>query len=112
VYYFNSTSSNGGLIEKIKNNSVKLGFTTGENELLDDLTIENNQCYRQAEIHSDILASVLGTRASIVGNNLNVLMKSLHYSKIEIFGCQVGNFSRNIPLTPNDYEMLVIAKTE
>jgi 2-polyprenyl-3-methyl-5-hydroxy-6-metoxy-1,4-benzoquinol methylase len=38
------------------------------------------------------------------------MMKSLHFSNIEIFGCQVGNFSRSKSLTPNDFEMLVIAK--
>jgi ubiquinone/menaquinone biosynthesis C-methylase UbiE len=37
------------------------------------------------------------------------MLKSLYFSKIEIFGCQVGNFSRSMPLTPNDFEMLVIA---
>lgn len=39
------------------------------------------------------------------------MMKSLHFSKIDIFGCKVGNFSRGLPPTPDDYEMLVIAKT-
>jgi hypothetical protein len=38
------------------------------------------------------------------------MMKSLHFSEVDIFGCQVGNFSRSKPPTPNDYEMLVIAK--
>jgi 2-polyprenyl-3-methyl-5-hydroxy-6-metoxy-1,4-benzoquinol methylase len=40
------------------------------------------------------------------------MLKSLHFSKVDIFGGQVGNFSRNIPLTPNDFEMLVIAKMD
>jgi hypothetical protein len=40
------------------------------------------------------------------------MLKSLHFSKIEIFGCQVGNFTRSIPLTPNEFEMLVIAKMD
>ena len=52
--------------------------------MLDDLIIENNQCYRQAEIHSNILASVLGACASVVGNNLNVLMKALNLITISI----------------------------
>ena len=38
------------------------------------------------------------------------MMKSLQFSKIEIFGCQVGNFNRSIPPTPNDFELLVIGK--
>jgi magnesium transporter len=106
VYYLNSINSNGGLIEKIKNNSVKLGFTTGESELLDDLIIENNQCYRQAEIHSNILASLLGARASIVGNNLNVLMKTLNLITISIMvpTLVVSIFSMNVPIPGQQHQ--------
>jgi magnesium transporter len=39
--------------------------------------IENNQCYKQAEIHSNILSGMMDARASIVNNNLNVLIKRL-----------------------------------
>jgi 2-polyprenyl-3-methyl-5-hydroxy-6-metoxy-1,4-benzoquinol methylase len=37
------------------------------------------------------------------------MLKSLHFSKIDIFGCQIGNFTRGMPLTPNEFEMLVVA---
>jgi 2-polyprenyl-3-methyl-5-hydroxy-6-metoxy-1,4-benzoquinol methylase len=37
------------------------------------------------------------------------MLKSLSFSKVDIFGCQVGNFSRSNPPTPNDFEILVIA---
>jgi magnesium transporter len=100
VYYLNSINSNGGLIEKLKNNSAKFGFTVGESELLDDLIIENNQCYRQSEIHSNILASLMDARASIVGNNLNVLMKTLNLITISIMvpTLVVSIFSMNVPI--------------
>jgi len=100
VYYLNSINSNGGLIEKLKNNSVKLGFTPGEIELLDDLIIENNQCYRQSEIYSNILASLMDARASIVGNNLNVLMKTLNLIMLAIMvpTLVVSIFSMNVPI--------------
>ena len=39
------------------------------------------------------------------------MMKRLRFSTIEIFGCQVGMFSRTRPLMPHDFEMLVIAKS-
>ncbi|MGB9936515.1 MAG: class I SAM-dependent methyltransferase [Methanobacterium sp.] len=38
------------------------------------------------------------------------LLKSLNFSKIDIFGCEIGNFNRNNVLTTEDYEMLVIAE--
>jgi magnesium transporter len=105
VYYLNSINSNGGLIEKLKNNSTKLGFTSGELELLDDLIIENNQCYRQSEIHSNILASLMDARASIVGNNLNVLMKTLNLITISIMvpTLVVSIFSMNVPIPGQEY---------
>jgi len=48
VYYVNSLNSNGAVLERLKNNAAKIGFTTEELELLDDIIIENNQCFRQA----------------------------------------------------------------
>jgi 2-polyprenyl-3-methyl-5-hydroxy-6-metoxy-1,4-benzoquinol methylase len=38
------------------------------------------------------------------------LLKSLGFTKIEIFGAKLGEFSRNHKLTINDFEMLVIAE--
>lgn len=38
------------------------------------------------------------------------LLKSLGFEKIDIFGAKLGAFSRNDPLTTEDFEMLVIAK--
>lgn len=37
-------------------------------------------------------------------------LKSVGFSKIEIFGCRLGEFSRLHELTKDDYEMLVIAE--
>lgn len=107
VYYLNSINSNGGLIERLKNNSAKLGFTTGEIELLDDLIIENNQCYRQSEIHSNILASLMDARASIVGNNLNVLMKTLNIIMLGIMvpTLVVSIFSMNVPIPGQEHPL-------
>jgi magnesium transporter len=100
VYYLNSINSNGVLIEKLKNNSAKVGFVGEEVEFLDDMLIENNQCYRQAEIYSNILASLMDARASIVGNNLNVLMKTLNIITIGIMvpTFVVSAFSMNVAI--------------
>jgi ubiquinone/menaquinone biosynthesis C-methylase UbiE len=38
------------------------------------------------------------------------LLHSLNFQKIDIHGCQLGEFSRNHPLTTEDFEMLVIAR--
>lgn len=98
VYYLNAINSNAVLIEKLKNNAAKFGLSTENIEFLDDMIIENNQCYRQAEIYSNILASLMDARASIVGNNLNVLMKTLNIITICIMvpTFVVSAFSMNV----------------
>lgn len=45
-----------------------------------------------------------------VPSEISWLLKTLGYTKIEIFGAKLGAFSRNDKLTTEDYEMLVIAE--
>jgi magnesium transporter len=98
VYYLNAISSNARLIERLKNSSAKIGFTPENIELVDDLLIENAQCYEQAEIYSNILASMMDARVSIVSNNLNWLMKTLTIITIAIMlpTFVVSVFSMNV----------------
>jgi magnesium transporter len=98
VYYVNAINSNGALLDKLKNNAAKIGFSTEEIEFLDDIIIENSQCYKQADIYSNILASLMDARASIVSNNLNVLMKTLNIITIMIMvpTFVVSAFSMNV----------------
>lgn len=100
VYYLNAINSNGVFIEKLKNNASKMNFTPEQIELLDDIIVENNQCYRQAEIYSNIFASLMDARASIVSNNLNVLMKTLNIITIAIMvpTLVVSIFSMNVKI--------------
>ena len=112
VYYLNSINSNAALLEKLKLNAIKIGFPTEEVELLDDITIENTQCYKQAEIYSNILAGLMDARASVVSNNLNVLMKTLNIITIAIMvpTFVVSAFSMNvhIPLEDHPYAFIII----
>jgi len=112
VYYLNSINSNGVLLDKLRLNAAKIGFGTDELELLDDTMIENTQCYRQAEIYSNILAGLMDARASIVSNNLNVLMKTLNIITIAIMvpTFVVSAFSMNvsIPLEKHPYAFFII----
>jgi len=45
-----------------------------------------------------------------VPSEINWLLKSLAYKKIDIFGAKLGEFSRKDKLTTEDFEMLVIAE--
>ena len=78
----------------------KLGFNSDQAEILEDLVIENQQCYRRAEIHTQVLANLMGTRASIVGHNLNQLIKkfTIWTVAIGIASLVVAVFSMNVAL--------------
>jgi magnesium transporter len=112
VYYLNSINSNGVLLEKIRLNAAKFGFTPEETELLEDTLIENTQCYRQSEIYSNILASLMDARASIVSNNINVLVKTLNIITLCIMvpTLVVSAFSMNvnIPFQHHPYAFWII----
>jgi magnesium transporter len=105
VYYLNAISSNARLIERLKNNAAKIGFTPENTELIDDLLIENSQCYEQAMIYSNILASMMDARVSIVSNNLNWLMKTLTIITISIMlpTLVVSIFSMNVNFPGKDW---------
>lgn len=99
VYYLKAISSNMLLLQKMTT-ANKSPFSEEEKEMLEDLTIDNSQCHRIAEIYSNILASMMDARASIVGNNLNILMNRLNIITVAIMlpTFVVSLFSMNVPL--------------
>ncbi|HEX7510824.1 MAG TPA: magnesium transporter CorA family protein [Chitinivibrionales bacterium] len=78
VFYLDGISSNKRVIEKIKVNCAKLALTTLDIEFLDDLAIENSQCHEMAQVYSQVIAGLMDARASVISNNLNVMMKNLN----------------------------------
>jgi magnesium transporter len=98
VYYLNAINSNAMAIDKLRHNAAKIGFGQEALELLDDLTVENAQCLKQAEIYSNILTGLMDARGTIVGNNLNVLMKTLNIITVGIMVPTfiVSAFSMNV----------------
>jgi magnesium transporter len=100
VYYLNALNANGAVIEKLRKNAPRAGFSREQQEVLEDLAIENQQCYRQAEIYSNILSSLMDARASIVSNNLNQLIKVLTIITIAIMlpTLVVSAFSMNVSI--------------
>ena len=98
VYYLNAINSNAMVIDKLRHNAAKFGFSQEAMELLDDLFVENAQCLKQAEIYSNILTGLMDARGTIVGNNLNVLMKTLNIITVGIMVPTfiVSAFSMNV----------------
>jgi magnesium transporter len=106
VFYVNAITSNAAVIDRLRNNAAKIGFTPENIEFIDDIHIENTQCHEQATIYSNILASLMDARASIVANNLNVLMKTLNIIMIGLMlpTLVVSVFSMNVRIPISDYE--------
>lgn len=100
VYYLNAISSNGRIIEKLRANAAKIGLTIENVELLEDIAIENGQCYEQAQTYSQVLSGLMDARVSIVSNNLNILIKRLNIIMIALMlpTLWISVFSMNVPI--------------
>jgi magnesium transporter len=100
VYYQNAIHSNGIVIDKLRTAAGRIGFSPENVQLLEDLAIENQQCYKQTEIYSTIFASLMDARVTVVGNNLAQLIKSLNIITIGIMvpTLVVSVFSMNLAL--------------
>lgn len=112
VYYASAITANGLVFEKLRNFSTRVGLNEQHREMLDDIIVENTQSQKQAEIYSNILASMMDARASIVNNNLNLLVKKLNTITIWIMvpTFVVSAFSMNvgIPLAKHPHAFSII----
>lgn len=76
VYFSTSLKSNEVVMEKtMKGKIIKL--YDEDEDLLEDAIIENKQAIEMGKIYSDILNGTMDVYASLISNNLNVVMKFL-----------------------------------
>ena len=76
VYFTTSLHANELVMERLqKTNMIKM--YPDDNDLLEDVIIENRQAIEMANIHSNILSGIMDAFASVISNNLNVVMKFL-----------------------------------
>ena len=76
VYFTTSLRSNELVLEKLmKTDSIK--HYPEDEDLLEDVIIENKQAIEMAGIYSNILSDMTEAFASIISNNLNIVMKFL-----------------------------------
>lgn len=76
VYFTTSLRANEVVLEKMMKVEAIKKYPEDE-ELLEDVIIENKQAIEMANIYSGILSSMMGTFASVISNNLNIVMKFL-----------------------------------
>ncbi|MGB2867381.1 MAG: magnesium transporter CorA family protein [Bacteroidota bacterium] len=77
VYYANAINSNNTVLSRLRAGADKLNLAPQTIEFLDDMIIENNQCYKQTEIYSSVFAGLMDARGNLVNNNMTVLLKNL-----------------------------------
>ncbi|MGH8580576.1 MAG: magnesium transporter CorA family protein [Gammaproteobacteria bacterium] len=77
VYYINAINSNGVVLTRLRNHAEKGTFLPEIIAFIDDLIIENNQCYKQVEIYSTVFSGLMDARGNLVNNNMNTLLKNL-----------------------------------
>lgn len=76
VYFSTSLKANEVTLEKILRGRV-IKLYEEDQELLEDVLIEIKQAIEMAGIYSSILSGMMDAFASIVSNNLNIVMKRL-----------------------------------
>ena len=76
VYLSTSLRSNDITMKKIASGKV-LKLYEEDQDLMDDVMIEINQAIEMASIYSGILSGTMDAFASVISNNLNIVMKKL-----------------------------------
>ncbi|MEK6916865.1 MAG: magnesium transporter CorA family protein [Nanoarchaeota archaeon] len=76
VYINTAIVSNEKVLEKIMNGKV-LKLYEEDKDLLEDIIIDNKQSIDMVNIYSSILSNTMDAYASLISNNLNIVMKFL-----------------------------------
>ncbi|MGL5649496.1 MAG: magnesium transporter CorA family protein [Clostridium sp.] len=76
VYFSTSLKANEITLEKMLKLDIIQKYED-DKDVLEDVIIENKQAIEMTEIYSNILASTMDFFASVISNNLNIVMKVL-----------------------------------
>ena len=74
VYITTSLKANELVMEKTARGKILKSYEE-DDEILEDAIIENRQAMEMGKVYSDILGGTMDAYASIISNNLNVVMK-------------------------------------
>ena len=107
VYFSTSLKANEITLEKMLKLDIMQKYEA-DHDLLEDVIIENKQAIEMTEIYSNILASTMDFFASVISNNLNIVMKILASVTIlmaipTVIGGLFGMNFQRMPLITNEY---------
>lgn len=116
VYFTTSLRSNEVVLEKLlKVESIKK--YPEDTELLEDVIIENKQAIEMANIYSGILSGMTDAFASVISNNLNIVMKFLATVTIVMsiptmifsaYGMNVKSFGMPFADSPYGFAIVIV----
>jgi magnesium transporter len=75
-YFTTSLKSNQLFIEKLYK-TKRFPLDEEQRDFLDDIAIDNRQAIEMTDIYSNILSGMMDAFASVISNNLNIVMKRL-----------------------------------
>ncbi len=103
VYISTSLKSNEIVMEKLLRYEFIKKYPD-DTELLEDTIIENKQAIEMAKIYSDILTGTMDSFASLISNNLNIVMKVLTSITIVMAIPTIISsfFGMNVPIPGSD----------
>ena len=84
VYFSTSLTTNEALLEKLLKTSYFKLPTEEERDFLDDVITDNKQAIEMANIYASILTGTMDAFASVISNNMNVIMKRLTIISISL----------------------------
>ncbi|MEW6284671.1 MAG: magnesium transporter CorA family protein [Chloroflexota bacterium] len=76
TYFATALRSNEVMMERVQRMQI-FNYYEEDQDLLEDVLTENQQAIQMTNINTEILASMMDAFASIISNNLNVVMKAL-----------------------------------
>ncbi|HHY74731.1 MAG TPA: magnesium transporter CorA family protein [Bacillus bacterium] len=104
TYFTTSLKSNNIVMQKmLRTNYMRM--YEDDKELLEDVIIENQQAIEMAETHTTILSGMMDAFASVISNNLNIVMKFLtSFTIILALPTMVASFyGMNVHIPFQDY---------
>lgn len=112
VYITTALKANEVVLEKILKLDIIKKFPD-DIDLLDDVIVENKQAIEMANIYSGILSGMMDAFASVISNNLNIVMKVLASITIimsipTIFASFYGMNVINIPFSGSPYGFYIV----
>lgn len=111
VYFSTSLKSNEVILERLLR-AKPIKMYPDDEDLLEDVIIENKQAIEMTTIYTNILSGTMDAYASVIANNMNIIMKYLASITIvlSIPTMVASFFGMNIPLpmANNPHAFLII----